>query len=101
MRRLFTSLAAAVLASVSLTGCSVTTAVVGAEKQDVYKFDNAFPVESANFRRSAEALGNPIVNGNRADLLMNGDEIFPAMTAAIRAAKKTVNLETYIFQPDE
>ena len=42
-----------------------------------------------------------MVGGNDAPLLMNGDEIFPAMTAEIRRAKKTVNLETYIFQPDE
>jgi len=33
--------------------------------------------------------------------LRNGDEIFPAMTRDIRNAGRTVNLETYIFQPDE
>ena len=100
MRRLFTALGAAALAIVPLAGCSVTTAVVGAEKQDVYKYEAPFPVESASFRRSAEALGNPMVGGNRADLLVNGDEIFPTMTAEIRGARKTVDLETYIFQPD-
>jgi cardiolipin synthase len=41
-----------------------------------------------------------MVSGNRADLLGKGDEIFPAMTAAIRSAKKSFTLETYIFQPD-
>jgi cardiolipin synthase len=42
-----------------------------------------------------------MVPGNKAELLKNGDRIFPAMTRDIRAAKRTVNLETYIFQPDE
>jgi len=41
------------------------------------------------------------VGGNKAELLKNGDEIFPAMTREIRAAKRSVNLEIYIFQPDE
>ncbi len=42
-----------------------------------------------------------MVGGNSASLLKNGDEIFPAMTKEIRRARKSVNLETYIFQPDE
>jgi cardiolipin synthase len=42
-----------------------------------------------------------MVPGNFATLLKNGDEIFPAMTKAIREARTSVNLETYIFQPDE
>ena len=52
-------------------------------------------------RRSAEALGNPMVGGNSAVLLQNGDEIFPAMLRDIGEAKRTVNLEPYIFLSDE
>jgi len=40
------------------------------------------------------------VPGNSAVLLRNGDEIFPAMTGAIRKARHSVNLETYIFMND-
>src|SRR5690349_24996899 len=32
----------------------------------------------------------PIVGGNRADLLFNGEQIFPAMLEAIRAAQHTI-----------
>src|SRR6266550_4111559 len=83
------------------SGCTVINNLIGSEKRDVYKFDNPFTAEDPSFRRSLEALGNPIVGGNKAELLKNGDQIFPAMTREIRAAKVSVNLETYIFQPDE
>jgi len=42
-------------------------------------------------------LGPAIVGGNRVTALQNGDEIFPAMLEAIRAAKETITFETYIY----
>jgi cardiolipin synthase len=42
-----------------------------------------------------------MVGGNRAEILNNGDEIFPAMTGAIRDARRTVDLESYIFKNDK
>ena len=42
-------------------------------------------------------LGPAIEGGNRVQPLQNGDEIFPAMLAAIRGAKKTICFETYIY----
>ena len=86
----------ACLAAFGGSGC----AIFGSEKRNVYKLDGQFAVENADFRRSAEALGQPMVGGNQAELLKNGVEIFPAMTRDIRAAKRSVNLETYIFKPD-
>lgn len=41
--------------------------------------------------------GLPLVSGNGIDMLHNGDNAFPAMLAAIRAARKRVFLSTYIF----
>jgi cardiolipin synthase len=83
------------------SGCTLISGVVGSEKRDFYKFDHPFKVADPAFRRSLDAFGTAMVAGNTAELLKNGDEIFPAMTKAIREAQKTVNLETYIFQPDE
>ncbi len=40
------------------------------------------------------------VGGNRLALLQGGDELFPAMCAAIAAAEREVWLATYIFQDD-
>jgi cardiolipin synthase len=39
--------------------------------------------------------------GNRVDLLCGGSEYFPALLAAIDAAKTEVYLETYIYEDDE
>jgi cardiolipin synthase len=40
-------------------------------------------------------LGVPATEGNRVDVLRNGDQIFPAMLEAIRAATSTVDLATF------
>lgn len=85
----------------SSSGCTVISDIIGSEKRDVYKFDRPFTVADPTFRRSLDTFGTAMVGGNTAELLRNGDEIFPAMTKAIREARVSVNLETYIFQPDE
>lgn len=71
------------------------------DKRSVYQYDHSFAVEDDAFRRSLSAFGFAMVDGNRAEILNNGDAIFPAMTAAIRAARSTVNLESYIFNDDQ
>lgn len=40
-------------------------------------------------------------DGNRVELLINGDEFFPRVFDAIKAAKREVILETFIFNIDE
>jgi cardiolipin synthase len=45
----------------------------------------------------AANLGAPLLDGNAIDMLRNGDEIFPAMLDAIREARHSVNLLTYIY----
>jgi cardiolipin synthase len=88
-------------AGLGSTGCTVISDIVGSEKRVVYKFDRSFVVTDPAFRRSLDTFGTQMVSGNTAELLENGDEIFPSMTKAIREARVSVNLETYIFQPDE
>jgi cardiolipin synthase len=41
------------------------------------------------------------VDGNRVTLLRNGEQYFPALVAAIDAARTEVHLETYIYANDE
>jgi cardiolipin synthase len=63
-----------------------------------YRLRGEVDVREASFLRAAEALtGAPVSHGNDADLLINGDEIFPAYLAAIRDAEETVNLTTYAY----
>ena len=57
-----------------------------------------YGVHDPQFRRSMEGLlGVPMVSGNRTATMLNGREIFPAMLAAIRSARRTINFETYIY----
>ncbi|HXR46374.1 MAG TPA: phospholipase D-like domain-containing protein [Candidatus Limnocylindrales bacterium] len=42
----------------------------------------------------------PLLPGNQIQPLVNGDEAFPAMLAAIESAQKTISLSTYIFDND-
>jgi cardiolipin synthase len=68
------------------------------EKQIRYELSHRFPVTDPQFLRSmGKLLGPAIDGGNRVTALQNGDEIFPAMLAAIRAARKTITFETYIY----
>lgn len=76
-----------------LVGCSY----IFSEKRTVYRYEPAYGVDSPEFRRSLDALGAEMVPQNRALLLQNGDETFPAMLAAIGAARDSVNMEMYIF----
>lgn len=50
----------------------------------------------------ARAIGSiderPLVDGNAAYLLQNGDEAYPAMLSAIAEAERSVLLESYIFE---
>jgi cardiolipin synthase len=63
-----------------------------------YELENDLELDSPDFLRATEALtGAPISRGNEAELLVNGDEIFPAFLETIRAAERTLNIETYIY----
>jgi cardiolipin synthase len=49
-------------------------------------------------RRTLEGvLGVPATEGNRVDVLHNGDEIFPAMLDAIAAAEHTIDFLTFVY----
>ncbi|MEV5318214.1 phospholipase D-like domain-containing protein [Streptomyces sp. NPDC052687] len=52
----------------------------------------------ARIRRRLERLiGIAATEGNALTVLRNGDEIFPAMLAAIRAAEHTVDMMTFVY----
>jgi len=57
-----------------------------------------YATDDAQFRRDMSLLlGPPILDGNKVEVLLNGDRIFAAMLAGIRQAKRTINFETYIY----
>ncbi|MDP9070445.1 MAG: phospholipase D-like domain-containing protein [Actinomycetota bacterium] len=54
--------------------------------------------EVRRFRRALEGLiGIHATDGNRVDVLRNGDRIFPAMFEAIRGATSTIDFLTFVY----
>ena len=63
-----------------------------------YHMRHQFGVRERAFLQTMHALtGAAMTGGNAVTLLKNGSRIFPSMLAAIRAAKRTINLEFYIY----
>lgn len=59
----------------------------------------ALSINDPSFLTSMEAFsGAPIVGENKVEILLNGEETFPALLETIRAAQKTVTFEAYIFR---
>ena len=56
-------------------------------------------VGEPSFFRTIEAHTDaPIVGGNRIEVLLNGDETFPAMLRDIRRAKSTITFAQYLYE---
>jgi cardiolipin synthase len=53
--------------------------------------------DSQFVRVMGSVLGPAMVGGNRVTSLLNGDQVFPAMLAAIKSARRTIDFETYIY----
>jgi len=68
------------------------------EKHLERKVAHRHAISDPQFRREMSVLLGPsLLPGNEVIDYQNGDEIFPAMLAAIRGAQKTITLETYIY----
>jgi phosphatidylserine/phosphatidylglycerophosphate/cardiolipin synthase-like enzyme len=73
--------------------------LAGAEKKIEQQLPKLYEADDAEFRRSLSALLGPqIVEGNKVDTLLNGDQVLPAMLTAIQSAKRTI---TFQLGPDE
>jgi cardiolipin synthase A/B len=68
------------------------------EKKVQHQVRHLYAVVDPQFEREmGTLLGPAILADNKITALQNGDEIFPAMLKAIRAAQSTINFETYIY----
>ncbi len=85
------------VAALFLGGCST----LHPEQRSTYALNARLAVDDPAFLRSLDNFGGTMVRGNDAQLLEDGDGVFPAMLRDIAAARFTVNLETYIYQNDE
>ena len=81
-----------------LTGIVIAFNFIGGEKKIERRVERLHTLDDPRFHHELGVLLGPqFVAGNRHRVLRNGDEIFPAMLAAIRAATTTITFETYIY----
>ena len=87
---------ATAIATLGLTLLAVN--FIGGEKKIERKVERLYAIDDPQFQHDLGVLlGPPFVGGTRAVALLNGDEIFPPMLAAIRAATSTITFESYIY----
>jgi cardiolipin synthase len=92
--------AGAVVATIVAT--LVVVNLLPPERRVDERIEHRYAVGSPPFFRSLGVLlGPPTLDGNRVVGFQNGDEIFPAMLAAIRGARRTITFETYIYWSGE
>jgi cardiolipin synthase len=71
---------------------------MGGESEVERRLERQYTVDDPRFRHELGLLlGPPFLPGTQARALLNGDQIFPAMLQAIRAAQVSVSFETYIY----
>jgi cardiolipin synthase len=72
------------------------------EKMIEHKIERLYASDDPQFLRSMGLLlGPPVISGNRFEMLLNGDRIFPSMLDGIRSARKTITFETFIYWSGE
>ena len=89
-----------VLLTVLATGALVLLALnfTAGEKKVQQQLPRLYSTAHPQFERAlGSLLGPTIVGGNSVTELLNGDQIFPPMLAAIKSAQKSVTFETYIY----
>ena len=96
----FSSTLRTVFLTALVTGALVLLALNfnAGEKEVQKQLPRLYTTASPQFERALGSLLGPgIVGGNEVTELLNGDQIFPPMLAAIKAARHSVTFETYIY----
>jgi cardiolipin synthase len=88
MRRL--AVVAVPILLIALTGCTLSRPRYAASDVQVG--------ESAFVRAMEAHTMSGMVAGNRAEILLNGEQIFPAMLKAIRSARTTITFANFVYE---
>lgn len=89
---------AAAACGVALGAGLLVSNFIGGEKKIERHIERLYTLDDPRFMNELGLLlGPPFMNGTRIRALLNGDEIFPPMLAAIRAATVSITFETYIY----
>ena len=73
------------------------TALTRLQKRNLHYF----PQEDGQEDNSEHPLGSCALSGNRIELFCDGTDAYPAMLDSIRAARKSINLQSFIFADDQ
>ncbi len=93
-----TWLAVAVTACISYSFAVVVRVLTSREKKIDYEIEHLYSVKDEQFLRSmGNLLGPAALERNKITAYCNGDQFFPAMLGAIRAARHTITFETFIY----
>ena len=72
--------------------------LASSERKVAHPIPHSYAATDSQFVRTMGGLLGPgFVAGNQVTALYNGDEVFPAMLAAIRSARRTITFESYIY----
>ena len=86
------------VASLALITGLLVSNFMGGETKIEHRIERIYASDDPRFTNELGVLlGPPFLKGNKIRALLNGDQIFPPMLAAIRAAKVSITLETYIY----
>lgn len=86
------------VASFALIAAVLVSNFMGGETKIERRIERIYAIDDPRFTIDLGALlGPPFLTGNKVSALLNGDQIFPPMLAAIRSAKISVTFETYIY----
>jgi cardiolipin synthase len=97
-RRLRWVLMAGGVASLCVVAALLVSNFMGGETKIERRIERLYALDDPRFMRELGVLlGPPFLEGTKARALLNGDEIFPPMLAAIRSAKASITFETYIY----
>ena len=85
-------------AALAVSATIIALNFLGPEKRIQEHIQHRYAIGDAQFRRELGVLlGPPLLEGNAGLNLENGDDIFPAMLAAIRGAQQSITFESYIY----
>lgn len=89
----------ALISSVITLGATLLVMNISIGEQQIERqIEHRYATRDPQFARSLSVLlGPPVLDGNKVQVLVNGDRIFPAMLEAIRQAGQTITFETYIY----
>ena len=89
---------AAAVAGLCLLAAILVSNFIGGETKIERRIERHYSIDDPRFiNELGVLLGPPFLPGAKARALLNGDEIFPPMLAAIRNAQVSINFETYIY----